>query len=95
MNGKSSCSSVAFNDMNNSNTWSSTFFGFALSRSILLITTIGFAPASRALRNTKRVCACGPSAASTTSNTPSIMFMMRSTSPPKSAWPGVSTMFTW
>ncbi len=34
----------------------------------------------------------GPSAASTSSSTPSTMFMMRSTSPPKSAWPGVSTM---
>jgi hypothetical protein len=33
--------------------------------------------------------------ASTTSNTPSIIFRMRSTSPPKSAWPGVSTMLMW
>ena len=95
MNGKSSCSSVALSDMNNSKTWSRTFFGFAFSRSILLMTTIGFAPASKAFRKTNRVCACGPSAESTTSSTPSIMFMMRSTSPPKSAWPGVSTMLMW
>src|SRR5438132_13073439 len=39
-----------------------------------------------------RVCACGPSWASTTSSTPSTIFMIRSTSPPKSAWPGISTM---
>ena len=35
----------------------------------------------------------GPSAASTSSRTPSTMFMIRSTSPPKSACPGVSTIF--
>ena len=29
----------------------------------------------------------------TTSNTPSTIFMIRSTSPPKSAWPGVSKIF--
>ena len=34
----------------------------------------------------------GPSKASTTSSTPSTIFITRSTSPPKSAWPGVSTM---
>jgi len=33
---------------------------------------------SSALRSTKRVCACGPSPASSTSKTPSIMFMIRS-----------------
>ncbi len=48
--------------------------------------------ASRALRKTKRVCGSGPSAASTSSITPSTIFSTRSTSPPKSAWPGVSTM---
>ncbi len=34
----------------------------------------------------------GPSAASTSRMTPLTIFRMRSTSPPKSAWPGVSTM---
>ena len=35
-----------------------------------------------------------PRTASTSSSTPSTMVSARSTSPPKSAWPGVSTMFT-
>jgi hypothetical protein len=61
-------------------------------RSILLITTIGVRPSASALPSTKRVCGIGPSNASTTSSTPSTMRRMRSTSPPKSAWPGVSTM---
>ena len=47
--------------------------------------------ASNALRNTKRVCGSGPSA-STSSRTPSTIVSARSTSPPKSACPGVSTM---
>ena len=38
------------------------------------------------------VCGSGPSEASTRTTTPSTMLRMRSTSPPKSAWPGVSTM---
>jgi hypothetical protein len=38
------------------------------------------------------VCGIGPSAASTSTMAPSTMLRMRSTSPPKSAWPGVSTM---
>src|SRR5437773_5712684 len=80
MTGKSSCSSVACRDSKSSKTASSTLCGVALSRSILLITTIGLAPASRALRSTKRVCACGPSTESTTNSTPSIMFMIRSRS---------------
>ncbi len=37
----------------------------------------------------------GPSDASTRSRTPSTMFSPRSTSPPKSAWPGVSTMLNF
>ena len=56
------------------------------------MTTIGVRPSASALRSTKRVCGIGPSNASTTSSTPSTMRRMRSTSPPKSAWPGVSTM---
>jgi hypothetical protein len=57
-----------------------------------LITTIGGSPSSSALRSTKRVCGSGPSLASTSSSTPSTIWSVRSTSPPKSAWPGVSTM---
>ena len=45
-----------------------------------------------ALRSTKRVCGSGPSDASTSSTMPSTMDRPRSTSPPKSAWPGVSMM---
>ena len=37
----------------------------------------------------------GPSEASTSKTTPSTMDKIRSTSPPKSAWPGVSTMLIW
>ena len=42
--------------------------------------------------STNLVPGSGPSAASTSSSTPSTMVRVRSTSPPKSAWPGVSTM---
>src|SRR5512146_2989923 len=49
-------------------------------------------PASSALRSTKRVCGSGPSEASTSSRMPSTIASVRSTSPPKSEWPGVSTM---
>ena len=48
------------------------------------------ATAASALRSTKRVCGSGPSEASTSSTTPSTIDRPRSTSPPKSAWPGVS-----
>ena len=50
--------------------------------------------ASRALRSTNRVCGSGPSAASTSKTIPSTIVSARSTSPPKSAWPGVSTMLS-
>ena len=45
-----------------------------------------------ALRSTNRVWGSGPSEASTSRTTPSTMDRPRSTSPPKSAWPGVSMM---
>jgi hypothetical protein len=64
----------------------------AFLRSTLLMTTMALCPISSALRRTKRVCGIGPSAASTSRSTPSTIFITRSTSPPKSAWPGVSTM---
>ena len=61
-------------------------------RSILLMTTMGRRPRFKALETTNLVCGSGPSEASTSTTTPSTMFRMRSTSPPKSAWPGVSTI---
>jgi hypothetical protein len=64
----------------------------ASGRSTLLTTTMGCRPSSSAFRVTKRVWGMGPSAASTRRTTPSTIRRMRSTSPPKSACPGVSTM---
>lgn len=66
--------------------------GSGVARSILLTTTTTLCWSSRALRSTNRVWGIGPSTASTSSNTPSTMFKTRSTSPPKSACPGVSTI---
>src|SRR5215210_2715682 len=67
----------------------------ASGRSTLLTTRITGSRASSALRSTKRVCGSGPSLASTSSSTPSTIVSPRSTSPPKSAWPGVSTMLSF
>ncbi len=47
---------------------------------------------SNALRSTNRVPGRQPSEASTSSTMPWIISRPRSTSPPKSAWPGVSMM---
>ena len=90
--GESSCSSVAFRSMSSSSTSSMTSYTRWSGRSILLTTTMTRWPSSRALDSTKRVWGMGPSAASTSRMTPLTIFRMRSTSPPKSAWPGVSTM---
>ena len=49
-------------------------------------------PSAAPCDSTNLVCGSGPSAASTSTSAPSTMLSMRSTSPPKSAWPGVSTM---
>ncbi len=78
--------------MNRSNTSFTTACVRASDRSILLMTTIGVRRRSSALRSTNRVCGSGPSDASTSSMMPSTIDSVRSTSPPKSAWPGVSTM---
>ena len=78
--------------MNKSKTSSTTSSGRAPGRSILLITTIGVKCWSNAFFKTKRVWGIVPSKASTINKTPSTIFMIRSTSPPKSACPGVSTM---
>ena len=90
--GKSSCRSVAPSRSKRSKTASTTRSGAALSRSILLTTRIGFNPAANAFAVTNRVCGIGPSTASTTNKTESTIDRIRSTSPPKSAWPGVSTI---
>src|SRR5215469_17355346 len=92
MTGKSSCASLAPSLSNRSKVWSTTQAGRLPDRSILFTTTIAFSPWASALRVTKRVCGMGPSTASTSSSTPSTMDSTRSTSPPKSACPGVSTM---
>src|SRR6185295_2053020 len=90
--GKSSCSSLASSAANRSNTSLTTSTGRASARSTLLITTMGLRPILSAFDTTNLVCGSGPSAASTRTSAPSTMLRMRSTSPPKSAWPGVSTM---
>ena len=66
--------------------------GSALGRSALLTITIGRSPKLSARMSTYRVCGIGPSLASTSSSTESTMLSTRSTSPLKSAWPGVSMM---
>ena len=90
--GKSSCASSAPNLSNKSNVSVKTSSGRASPRSILLIHTIGRSPSFNALDNTNFVWGSGPSALSTNNTTPSTMDKIRSTSPPKSAWPGVSTI---
>src|SRR5688572_4308841 len=90
--GKSSCSLVAPRRSNRSKVWSSTQLARAPGRSTLLTTTIGLKPIANAFCVTKRVCGIGPSIASTRISTESTIDSTRSTSPPKSAWPGVSTM---
>src|SRR5690606_1915238 len=92
MIGKSICSGVAPRRSNRSQTCSTTHSGRAPGRSTLLITTIGLKPIANAFWVTKRVCGIGPSMASTSSSTESTIDSTRSTSPPKSACPGVSTM---
>ena len=91
--GKSSWSSVALRLNISSNTISFTSSGRQLGLSTLFITTTGLSPIRMAFCSTKRVCGIGPSKASTRSRHPSAIFSTRSTSPPKSACPGVSIMF--
>ena len=56
------------------------------------MTQIVLSPWLRAFLSTQRVWACGPPTASVSSSTPSTIFITRSTSAPKSACPGVSTI---
>mmetsp|Transcript_21271 Transcript_21271/g.34364 ORF Transcript_21271/g.34364 Transcript_21271/m.34364 type:complete len:473 (+) Transcript_21271:1140-2558(+) len=91
---KSSCSSLAPIAANRSKRRLSTSAhpaSVTFSRSTLFITTMGISPFCRAFPSTNLVCAIGPSVASTRSKHPSTMSSTRSTSPPKSACPGVST----
>ena len=78
--------------MRSSRTSSTTSSGRASGRSHLFIHTITARLSSRAFFRTNLVCGIGPSNASTTRITPFTIFRTRSTSPPKSAWPGVSMM---
>jgi hypothetical protein len=91
MIGKSICFSSASRSRKSSYVSSTTSAMRASGRSTLLITRTTGSLASRALRSTNRVWGSGPSLASTSSSTPSTIDSPRSTSPPKSAWPGVST----
>jgi hypothetical protein len=61
MMGKSSWWSLAPSDTNRSNTGSMTFSGSTPGRSILLITTRGDRPISKAFWVTNRVWGIGPS----------------------------------
>ncbi|MPM66737.1 hypothetical protein SDC9_113648 [bioreactor metagenome] len=90
--GTFSCSSVAPRSIKRSYTSSRTCAGRAAGRSILLTTIIGTRWRARAFFNTVRVCGMQPSKASTSRRTPSTIERLRSTSPPKSACPGVSTI---
>src|SRR5690606_3272033 len=92
MIGESICSGVAPRRSNRTHTCSTTHSGRAPGRSTLLTTTIGLKPIAKAFWVTKRVCGMGPSIASTRISTESTIDSTRSTSPPKSACPGVSTM---
>src|SRR3954447_5843313 len=90
--GNSICELFASRSRNSSYTSFTTSAGRASLRSTLLITSTTGNFSSSAFRRTNRVCGSGPSDASTSSSTPSTIVRARSTSPPKSAWPGVSTM---
>ena len=93
--GKSSCSSVAPSLSNKSNAAFTTKLGRDPGLSTLFTTRIGRNPKAKAFLVTKRVCGIGPSCASINSTTPSTIDKARSTSPPKSACPGVSTILMW
>ena len=85
------CSSASRSRKSSSTSWTTSSMR-ASGRSTLLTTSTTGSRASRALRSTNRVWGRGPSEASTSSRTPSTMVRPRSTSPPKSACPGVSMM---
>ena len=88
--GKSNCSSSASSDTKRSKISFTTSSGRLSGLSILLMTTIGLKPCFNAFPRTNLVCGIGPSAESTSKITPSAIPSTLSTSPPKSACPGVS-----
>ena len=88
--GNSICSSDASRSINRSYTSSTTSFILASDLSILFITRIIGNSFSKAFFRTNLVCGRGPSLASTSKRAPSTKLRLRSTSPPKSACPGVS-----
>mmetsp|Transcript_53152 Transcript_53152/g.172869 ORF Transcript_53152/g.172869 Transcript_53152/m.172869 type:complete len:300 (+) Transcript_53152:852-1751(+) len=92
--GYSSCSSlVAMVAKTSKISFSTSPSSRTCGRSTLLMTTIGFIfGCDMAFCSTNFVWAFGPSTMSTSKTTPSTIDKTRSTSPPKSAWPGVSTM---
>ena len=90
MKGRSNCSSDASKSIRSSNTSSITSSGLASGLSILLTQQITGRSSSNAFIRTNLVCGIAPSNASTTRITPFTILRTRSTSPPKSAWPGVS-----
>ena len=93
IDGKSNCSSEASRLANKSKHSSKARSGSPSGLSTLFTTTIGLKPKANAFDVTNFVCGIGPSAASTSNITPSTIERIRSTSPPKSACPGVSTIF--
>src|SRR5437868_2302598 len=93
--GNSICDSSASRSRKRSYTSSTTSVARASGRSTLLTTRTTGSLASSAFRRTNRVCGSGPSLASTSRRTPSTIVSPRSTSPPKSACPGVSTMLSF
>ena len=90
--GLSSCSSEASSSKSSSSVSSTTSAQRASGRSVLLTTMMTLRFNSSAFLSTKRVCGIGPSKESTSNKTPLTILSTRSTSPEKSAWPGVSTM---
>ena len=64
------------------------FFGTRVGAINLVDADNSRQPRFSAFLSTKRVCGSGPSQASTNSSTPSTIESVRSTSPPKSEWPG-------
>ena len=92
MIGNSICLSFASKSINKSYTSSTTSSIRASGLSILLIAKITGKSLSRAFFKTNLVWGKGPSLESTKRSTPSTKLRLLSTSPPKSAWPGVSTI---
>ena len=78
--------------MKSSNTSSTTSSHLASSLSTLLTHTITGSLSANAFLRTNLVCGITPSKASTTKIAPLTILRTRSTSPPKSACPGVSIM---